>query len=163
MVREYELMYIVRPDIEEEQIRATMEAVQSIIESQGGEVRRTVPWGRRRLAYEIQKLRDGHYVLVEMTLDGSKVKEVDRALRLHDNVIRHLITHYVPGKGDVDGRRAGAARAALPHTAAAPHGDDGEIDEGAAIEEVAAAAEVLAEDVDNPDLAAEVLADEEES
>lgn len=163
MVREYELMYIVRPDLEDDQIQRTVESVQAIIEAQGGEVRRTTPWGRRRLAYPIQKLRDGHYYLVEMRLDADKVREVDRALRIHDHVIRHLITIFVPGKADADGRRAAspATTAAGPGTTpvAGEHGES--LDDGEVIEEVAAAAEVLAEDVDNPDLAAEVAAAEE--
>jgi len=92
MVRDYELMYIVRPDLDEDGVKATMDLVQTIVEGQGGEVRKTTPWGKRRLAYEIAKLRDGHYVLLDVRLDGDTIKEIDRALRIHENVIRHLVT-----------------------------------------------------------------------
>lgn len=91
MVRDYELMYIVRPDVDEDGLRAAVDSVRSLIEGQGGEIRRTTNWGKRRLAYEVKHLRDGHYVIVEMKLDGAKVAEVERALRIHDAVFRHLL------------------------------------------------------------------------
>jgi len=91
MVRDYELMYIVRPDVDEDGLRAAVDSVRSLIEGQGGEIRRTTNWGKRRLAYEVKHLRDGHYVIVEMRLDGAKVAEIERALRIHDSVFRHLL------------------------------------------------------------------------
>jgi small subunit ribosomal protein S6 len=92
MVRDYELMYIVRPDVDEDGLRAAIDSVRSLLEANGGEVRKTTNWGKRRLAYEVKHLRDGHYVIVEMKLDGSKVAEIERALRIHDTVFRHLLT-----------------------------------------------------------------------
>lgn len=91
MVRDYELMYIVRPDVDDDGLRAAVDSVKSLIEGQGGEVGKTTMWGKRRLAYEVSHLRDGHYVIVEMRLDGSKVATVERALRIHDSVFRHLL------------------------------------------------------------------------
>jgi small subunit ribosomal protein S6 len=91
MVRDYELMYIVRPDVDEDGLRAAVDSVKGIIEGQGGEVRKTTNWGKRRLAYEVKHLRDGHYVIVEMRLDGARVAEIERALRIHDQVFRHLL------------------------------------------------------------------------
>jgi len=96
MLRDYELMYVVRPDLDEDGLRMAQEAVQGLVEGQGGEVVNTTPWGKRRLAYEIAGLRDGHYVIVEFRGDGSKVKELERALRINDQVIRHMITIAVP-------------------------------------------------------------------
>jgi small subunit ribosomal protein S6 len=91
MVRDYELMYIVRPDVDEDGLRAAVDSVRSLIEGQGGEIRKTTSWGKRRLAYEVKHLRDGHYVIVEMRLDGARVAEIERALRIHDTVFRHLL------------------------------------------------------------------------
>jgi len=91
MVRDYELMYIVRPDVDEDGLRAAIDSVRSLIEGQGGEIRKTTNWGKRRLAYEVKHLRDGHYVIVEMKLDGGRVAEIERALRIHDAVFRHLL------------------------------------------------------------------------
>src|SRR5579884_2848530 len=91
MVRDYELLYIVRPDLDDEGVRAAVRSVRGIVEAQGGEVVKTTLWGKRRLAYEVQRLRDGHYVLVMFRMDGAKVGDVERALRIHDTVFRHLL------------------------------------------------------------------------
>jgi len=91
MVRDYELMYIVRPELEDDAVRVAVKSVRSLIETQGGEVVKTTLWGKRRLAYEVKRLREGHYVLVVFHLDGSKVMEIERSLRIHDTVFRHLI------------------------------------------------------------------------
>jgi small subunit ribosomal protein S6 len=127
MVRDYELMYIVRPDVDDDGLRAAVDSVKSLVEGQGGEVRRTTMWGKRRLAYEVKHLRDGHYVIVELRLDGGRVAEVERALRIHDTVFRHLlVVQEVPsadtgeGEGQVvaeDGAIA-AAPAAPPEAEA---------------------------------------------
>jgi len=91
MVRDYELMYIVRPELEDDAVRVAVKSVRSLIESQEGEVVKTTLWGKRRLAYEVNRLREGHYVLVVFHLDGGKIVEIERALRIHDTVFRHLI------------------------------------------------------------------------
>lgn len=91
MVRDYELMYIVRPDVDDDGLRAAVDSVKSLVEGQGGEIHKTTLWGKRRLAYEVKHLRDGHYVIVEMKLDGARVANVERALRIHDTVFRHLL------------------------------------------------------------------------
>ena len=59
MMRDYELMYIVRPDLDEDALRAAARSVRGLIEAQGGEVVKTTLWGKRRLAYEVNRLRDG--------------------------------------------------------------------------------------------------------
>jgi small subunit ribosomal protein S6 len=104
LLREYELMYVVRPDLDEDGLRGAVEAVQSLVEGQGGEVITTTPWGKRRLAYEIAGLRDGHYVIVEFRGDGGNVKELERALRISDHVIRHMITIAVPKPPEAEGK-----------------------------------------------------------
>lgn len=91
MVRDYELMYIVRPELEDDAVRVAVKSVRSLIETHGGEVVKTTLWGKRRLAYEVKRLREGHYVLVVFHLDGGKVAEIERSLRIHDTVFRHLI------------------------------------------------------------------------
>lgn len=91
MVRDYELMFIVRPDVDDDGLRASVDSVKTLVEGQGGEMTKTTMWGKRRLAYEVQHLRDGHYVIAELRLDGSKVAAVERALRIHDTVFRHLL------------------------------------------------------------------------
>ena len=119
MLRDYELMYIVRPDLDDDAVKTAMDSVQSIVEANGGEVVKTTPWGKRRLAYEIQKLRDGHYVLLEVRLDGTRVKEVERTLRIHDQVFRHMVVtldHAAEG-ADGAGEPGGDVAAAVESTA----------------------------------------------
>src|SRR5258708_21199319 len=119
MVRDYELMYIVRPDVDDDGLRAAVDSVKSLVEGQGGEVRKTTMWGKRRLAYEVKHLRDGHYVIAELRLDGSKVAQVERALRIHDNVFRHLLViQEVPSPEGEEGEVS--ADGALPADGAVP-------------------------------------------
>jgi len=103
VVRDYELMYIVRPELDDEALRNAAKSVRSLIESQGGEVVKTTLWGKRRLAYEVKRLRDGYYVLVVLRVDGSKVAPVERALRIHDTVFRHLLVLHQGAMPEPDG------------------------------------------------------------
>jgi small subunit ribosomal protein S6 len=141
VLREYELMYVVRPDLDEDGLRGAVEAVQVLVEGQGAEVTATTPWGKRRLAYEIAGLRDGHYVIVEFRGDGSRVKDLERALRISDHVIRHMITIAAPKPPESEGKDGRRAE----RGAAAAEGDgvevSGEIDaEEAEIEDLELAA-----------------------
>ena len=99
MTREYELMYIIRPDLDDEQVTAAVASVRSLIETNGGAVLKTTSWGKRRLAYEVKHLRDGYYMIVRCDLDAAKVKDIERALTIHDSVFRHLLT-IAPDKTD---------------------------------------------------------------
>jgi small subunit ribosomal protein S6 len=96
MVRDYELMYIVRPDVDDDGLATVMAGIEGIVQAQGGEVVSTTPWGKRRLAYEIEHLRDGHYVILHVRLEASKVADVERLLHISDHVFRHLVTIWVP-------------------------------------------------------------------
>ena len=93
-MRKYEVMYIIRPDIEQEAMQATMERFQNII-ANGGEITHQEVMGKRRLAYEIKKFRDGIYVLVKFNATPEVVKELDRVMRISDEVIRYLIVKDV--------------------------------------------------------------------
>lgn len=90
--REYELMYIVRPDVDDEALAAAVASVRGLIEGGDGAVLKTTMWGKRRLAYEVKHLRDGHYVIVRANIDPTKVREIERALTIHDQVFRHMLT-----------------------------------------------------------------------
>ncbi|UJF33330.1 30S ribosomal protein S6 [Paenibacillus hexagrammi] len=94
-MRKYEVMYIVRTDVEQEQLQATVEKFQGIITNGGGEVTKHDMMGKRRLAYEINKFRDGHYVLVHFNAEPAVVAELDRVFKITDEVIRHLIVNDV--------------------------------------------------------------------
>jgi ribosomal protein S6 len=89
-MRKYEVMYIIRPDVEQETLQAVVDKFNAII-ANGGEVIKSEILGKRRLAYEIQKFRDGIYVLVNFNAAPEVVAELERVLRITDEVIRHLI------------------------------------------------------------------------
>lgn len=90
-MREYELTFIVRPDLEDEGFTAVTDKVVGYVQSAGGEVEKTDVWGRRRLAYPIKKYNEGYYVLLGIRLEPGAQTELDRNLRLNEDVIRHLI------------------------------------------------------------------------
>lgn len=94
-MRKYELMYILRPDLEQEAVEATAEKIKGVITDQGGEIVEHEIMGKRRLAYEIQKFRDGIYVLVQFKAEPQAVSELERVIRITDVVIRHLVVNDI--------------------------------------------------------------------
>ena len=90
-MRTYEIMYIVRPNIEEDAKKALVERFNGILASEGSEVLEEKDWGKRRLAYEINDFTDGHYVVVYTKANSEATSEFDRLVKIDDNVIRHLI------------------------------------------------------------------------
>lgn len=93
-MRKYEVIYILRPELDQEAVQALVEKFQAIITA-GGEVEKLDVWGKRRLAYEIEKLREGHYVLVNFNASSETIAELDRVLKITDEVIRYLIVRDV--------------------------------------------------------------------
>jgi len=92
-MRAYELFYMIKTDITEEQTEAVIEKFNGILTRQGAEVTAVDKWGKRKLAYIIdKKYRDGYYVLVKFNGSAAAVKEADRLLKIDDNVLRHMIT-----------------------------------------------------------------------
>lgn len=90
-MRKYEVMYIVRPELEQEALQAVVDKFQGIIQN-GGEITKHDVLGKRRLAYEINKIRDGVYVLVNFNATPEVVSELERIMKISDEVIRYLIT-----------------------------------------------------------------------
>jgi small subunit ribosomal protein S6 len=88
--RNYELVYILRPNLEDEAKEAVFNKVKGIIESDG-QVTEVDTWGNRRLAYPIKKLNEGFYNLVYFTATSEVVNEIDRNLKIMDSVIRHMM------------------------------------------------------------------------
>lgn len=89
--RQYELVYILSPDATEQEITDLHTQVESIVARYQGEMLKTENWGRRRMAFRIGKHREGTYVLEVFKGTGELTKELDRRLKVIDNVIRHLI------------------------------------------------------------------------
>ena len=89
--RQYELVYIVTPDASEQEIADLHTQIEQIVQRFGGTLDKTENWGRKRLAYDIAHHREGTYVVETITGSGELMKEIDRRLRVIDQVIRHLI------------------------------------------------------------------------
>ncbi len=90
----YELMYIVKPDLDDQAVQQEIEKVGQLIQTNGGQIKKVTPWGKRRLAYTVKDNREGHYVVAEFDLDQAKVQEVERVLKISDTVFRHLLVRH---------------------------------------------------------------------
>ena len=90
-MRAYELMFIMNPELDEEKITGVMDKFKGIIENNGGEIVKFDKWGKRKLAYEINDYRDGIYVLSNFNGEPAVVQELDRVLKITDEVIKHMI------------------------------------------------------------------------
>jgi small subunit ribosomal protein S6 len=89
--RDYELGIIINPDVGEEQARAIVERISQSIINNGGQVVRVNAWGRRRMMYPIQHHRDGLYYFFDLIMPTAAVVEIERGLRVNEDVIRHLM------------------------------------------------------------------------
>src|SRR6202051_3658021 len=90
MNRTYEIMFIVRPDVEEADLDKLIEGFSATVVSGGGEVRSVEKMGRRRLAYTVRKFNDGFYVLLNVSIAGAGVLEIERRMRVTEQVIKFI-------------------------------------------------------------------------
>lgn len=118
--REYELVYIARPDLADEDLEVIATRTQNIITERDGKVLKLDEWGKKKLAYEIRKYNKGHYMLVDYLGGAEIVKETERTLGIDDGVLRFL-TIKVGDRVDVE-ERVAAVAAELEAAAAAADG-----------------------------------------
>ena len=90
-MRDYEVLYIVRADLDDEKVQDAVKRVNTLIERSGGAVERTNLWGKRKLAYEVRHQKEGSYVLQDFSFEPSRVPELEAALKITEEVLRHLI------------------------------------------------------------------------
>jgi len=90
-MRQYEMMAVVRADLSDTDMSAQLDSIKGWIESAGGSVVETNHWGRRRMAYPIEKQRDGFYALYTLELPADAPAEIERNMRLSENLLRFLI------------------------------------------------------------------------
>lgn len=90
MTKKYEIMYIIRPDIEEDAQKALVERFNGILTDNGAEIEKVTEQGKKRLAYEIKNYRDGFYVLIKFSSDSEAINEFDRLAKFSDDIIRHI-------------------------------------------------------------------------
>jgi small subunit ribosomal protein S6 len=91
MNRKYELVYIISPDATDDQAAELHRQVEAVVQRMGGQIEKTENWGRRKLAYEIGRHKEGTYVLDVISGSGELMKEIERRLKVYDTVIRQLI------------------------------------------------------------------------
>jgi small subunit ribosomal protein S6 len=106
MNRKYELVYIVSPEATDDQVTELHTQVESIVQRLNGTLEKSDNWGRRKLAYEIGRHKEGTYVLEVILGGGELMKEIDRRLKVTDLIIRHLIVRVDEEEGVVERTRA---------------------------------------------------------
>src|SRR5450432_262449 len=96
-MRHYEIVFIVHPD-QSEQVPAMIERYRTLVTSKGGFIHRLEDWGRRQLAYPIQKIHKAHYVLMNIECNKETLDELEHAFKFNDAVLRHLIVSTTEAK-----------------------------------------------------------------
>lgn len=131
MRRDYELAFILNPEVSEEETRAILDRVEQIVANYGGQIVKVNNWGRRRLAYPIERHRDGIYVFIDMILTPETVAEIERTLKVSESVLRYMTKKRDPKavqkeREDREAREARAAEAAAAAAAAPAPASEGE-------------------------------------
>jgi len=104
-MRRYELMLLFRPDLEDDKLQSAVEKVTRAIVNAGGALTKVSPWGKRRMAYEIQHFREASYFLLHFDIAPAAIREIERGLLISEEILRHLVTvleERGQGQGDED-------------------------------------------------------------
>ncbi|HUF06118.1 MAG TPA: 30S ribosomal protein S6 [Candidatus Binatia bacterium] len=110
-MRRYELMLLLRPDLEDDKLQASVEKVTRAIVNGGGSLSKVSPWGKRRLAYDIGRHREASYFLIQFDIEPAQVREIERGMLISEEIMRHLVT-VLEDRGTADELApAAAARA----------------------------------------------------
>ncbi len=94
-MRKYEIIFIAHPDLDEENLNGVVEKITGLIADDKGEVVSVDNWGKRKLAYRIQKQREGQYVLITANMDPAAVKNLSQNMRYVESIMRSMITAVV--------------------------------------------------------------------
>lgn len=90
-MRDYEVLYIVRADLDDDKVQDIIKRVNTIIEKADGSVERTNIWGKRKLAYEVKHQKEGSYILQDFQIGADRIPELEAALKITEEVLRHLV------------------------------------------------------------------------
>ena len=93
-MRTYEALYIVRPDVRDDDVQTIAKEVETLVTENGGAIVRSEIWGKRKLAYEVQKCSEGYYILLRFDAGPSFVARLENHFRLTDAIIRYLVVHF---------------------------------------------------------------------
>ena len=115
--RTYEVIFIVNPDAADDEVMQLSEGVQKIITGQGGSITKTEMMGKRQLAYEINHKRNGTYVLLEVEGSGAEIAEVERRMRVNDQILRYMTIRVDEMRRRADKLKARRARKAAKQPA----------------------------------------------
>jgi small subunit ribosomal protein S6 len=102
-MRRYELMLLFRPDLEDDKLQSAVEKVTRAIVNGGGTLTKVSPWGKRRMAYDIQHFREASYFLLHFDIAPSAIRDIERGMLISEEILRHLVTVLVDhgaGAGD---------------------------------------------------------------
>lgn len=100
-MRRYELMLLLRPDLEDDKLQAAVEKVTRAIVNGGGSLSKVSPWGKRRLAYDIGRHREASYFLIHFDIEPAQVREIERGMLISEEILRHLVT-VIEDRGPAD-------------------------------------------------------------
>ena len=120
MSRDYELGFILNPEVSEEEIRSSLDRIELIVANYGGQIFKVNHWGRRRLAYPIERHRDGYYIFIDLILTPEAVTEIERTLRVSEKVFRHMMKRRDPKTVQKEREARAAAAAAQAEAASQP-------------------------------------------
>jgi small subunit ribosomal protein S6 len=112
-MRRYELMLVLRPDVADDKAQAVIDRTTRGLSTSGGQIVKVAPWGRRRLAYQIDRYREGSYHIILFEAPAEAIAEMERSLQITEEVIRHLVTRV---ERPVKAARAGADEDAADDT-----------------------------------------------
>ena len=115
-MRRYELMLLLRPDLEDDKLQAAVEKVTRAIVNAGGSLSKVSPWGKRRLAYDIKRHREASYFLIHFDIEPDQVREIERGMLISEEILRHLVT-VLEDRGPADELAPAAAPAAIERSA----------------------------------------------
>jgi small subunit ribosomal protein S6 len=125
-MRRYELMLLLRPDLEDDKLQAAVEKVTRSIVNGGGSLSKVSPWGKRRLAYDIGRHREASYFLIHFDIEPAQVREIERGMLISEEILRHLVT-VIEDRGPAD--EIAPAAAARSTDADDDSTDDGSTDD----------------------------------
>ena len=128
-MRDYEVLYIVRPDLDDDKVQDIVKRVNTLIERSGGASDQTSLWGKRKLAYEVKHQKEGSYVLQDFKIEPNRVPELESALKITEEVLRHLIVRK-PDKPTTIAAAPPPAEVALEPAAAGAGKDAAEAADG---------------------------------
>jgi small subunit ribosomal protein S6 len=90
-VSNYELVYIINPNITEEAMPEVINKISDLVKKNGGNVAEVIPWGKKKFSYPVKKFNEGNYILAKIDVEPGSLKKIDASLKMDENILRHLM------------------------------------------------------------------------